>query len=150
MYTIHCIACLPYSSQLSTVFHKRRWIKPLLKLINAWIYAIYQLFILFILSYPRWLLWFNAKADNSWRMGMGLVVGDRCATSIIGSNDTESNVWKCGNIPRCAAYRNRCCTMQNHEGTFDRSCKNKTTHAHTHTHNFFLFLEFVANLMCLK
>lgn len=86
-------------------------------------------FFLLLRLLNRWLLWFNAKANDCRRMGMGLVAGHRRSTLIAWSDDTESDVRECGNGPGCSAHRNRCGTMQNHEGTFDRLC-NRSTHKH--------------------
>lgn len=66
------------------------------------------------------MLWINQKANDCRWLGMGLVVGHRCAALITRSHDIESNVRRCWNGPRCSIDCYRCRPMQNHEGIFSR------------------------------
>lgn len=69
----------------------------------------------FLFSF-RWMLWINEKANDCWRLGMGLVAGDWRATSIARSDDTKSDVRRCWNSTRCTINSNWCRTMQDYEG----------------------------------
>lgn len=70
----------------------------------------------FVCKCFRWLLWINKKADDCWRLGMGMVACNRCAASIARGDDIESNVRGRRDRTRCTINCNRSCTMQNHEG----------------------------------
>lgn len=66
-------------------------------------------FILLFLSFSnfsRWMLRPNEKTNDCWRMGLGLVDGDRCATSLAGSDDPESNVRNGWNRSGCTTHSN--------------------------------------------
>lgn len=62
------------------------------------------------------MLWIDEKTNNRRRMGMGMVVSDRCSASFARSHDFESNVRRCRNSTRCSTHCDRRRSVQNHEG----------------------------------
>lgn len=62
------------------------------------------------------MLWIDQKTNYCWRMGMGMVVSDRCSTSIARSHDFESDVRGRRNSTRCTTHCNWRRSVQNHEG----------------------------------
>lgn len=69
-----------------------------------------------IISFYRWMLWIDQKTNYCWRMGMGMVVSDRCSTSIPRSHDFESDVRGRRNSTRCTTHCNWRRSVQNNEG----------------------------------
>lgn len=61
------------------------------------------------------MLRFHQEGDHSGGMVLGLVVGHRRATTLLGGNDSQSSMRKRGNLSRSASQRHRSGSMQDHE-----------------------------------
>ena len=71
-----------------------------------WLKILIPIFQMLTSKFFRWLLWLSLKDHESWRMGVGMVVGHRRTKTILGSHDTKSSVRKRWNGPRCTSYCN--------------------------------------------